>query len=331
MSSWCGSAVKVGDKYHYFGSGISGGCSLPQFATNSFSARATASSPDGPYEFQEAALPEFSHSTSITRDVDGSFLLWSIGKGMNGTDTHTCEGKGPWPKSSGTSDGKGDGPHDFVRVAKSKHITGPWQPRVIMQTDVSDPSAWNCNKSNPSAVTLSNGSILLMYRGQRCKRDPNCRNASINLCQAQGIAFAENSDAPFVDRQGSIEALRGNEDAFFWQSKRGFHALFHSKNACGQSDDEVESCGAVAYSPDSWHWTLNKEPVYNGTVVWEEEDGTLTEATLMTRQRPNILFDEASKQPLMLINGVSDVDAGLNVYSLFAPFNVPVNKPALVV
>merc|ERR1712139_118199 len=171
----------------------------------------------------------------------------------------------------------------------------------------------------------------LMYRGQRCKRDRNCRNASINLCQGQGIAFAENSDAPFVDRQGRIEALSGNEDAFFWQSKRGFHALFHSKNACGQSEDEVAVCGAVAYSPDSWHWTLNKEPVYNGTVVWEEEGGTLTDAKLTTRQRPNILFDEVSKQPLMLINGVSNVGDALNVYSLFAPFNVPENKRALVV
>jgi len=325
MSSWCGSAIKVDDKYHYFGSGISGGCSLPQFATNSFSAWATSSSPRGPYEFEQVALPEFAHSTSITRDVDGGYLLWSIGKNMNGTDVRTCEGEGPWPKSAGPKDDTGTGPHDYVRLAKSKNIEGPWEERVILQTDLSDPTAWNCNKSNPSAVTLSNGSILLMYRGQRCTRDPTCKNSTINLCQAQGIAFAENSDAPFVDRQGSIDALRGNEDAFFWQSERGFHALFHSKNACGQSQEEVDICGGLAFSPDSWHWTLNPEPVYDGAIVWEEPDGTLTEAQLQTRERPNILFDEDGKTPLMLINGVSDFDEQKSVYSLFVPFNVPAN------
>jgi len=56
----------------------------------------------------------------------------------------------------------------------------------------------------------------------------------------------------------------------------------------------------------------------------------VTQATLMTRQRPNILFDEDSKLPLMLINGVSDVDDDLNVYSVFAPFNVPANTQAHV-
>jgi len=323
--SQCGMATKVGEQYHYFGFGISGNCSLPQFATNSETVRATSYSSEGPYEFQQVALPEFAHSTAITRDVDGTFLLWSIGKNMEGEDVHTCEGEGPWPKSNGQSDGLNLGAHDYVRLAKSQNIEGPWEERVILQTDLSDPTAWNCNKSNPSALTLSNGSILLMYRGQRCQRDKNCRNSTLNLCQAQGIAFAENREAPFVDRQGSIEALRGNEDAFFWQSKRGFHALFHSKNACGQSPEQVDVCGGLAFSPDSWQWTLNKEAVYDGAIVWEEEDGTLTDDWLATRQRPNILFDEDDKTPLMLINGAADTDAGKRVYSLFAPFNVAAN------
>jgi len=65
--------------------------------------------------------------------------------------------------------------------------------------------------------------------------------------------------------------------------------------------------------------------VYDGAIVWEEEDGTLTDDWLATRQRPNILFDEDDKTPLMLINGAADIDAGKRVYSLFAPFNVAAN------
>jgi len=326
MSSWCGSAVKANGEYHYFGSGMSHNCSLPQFATNSESVRATSSSPAGPYTFQEVALPEFAHSTSIKQDADGGFLLFSIGKKMNGTDVHTCEGQGPWPSSGGTHDQTYLGAHDHVRISKSKTVTGPWEDREIMHTSLDDLTAWNCNKSNPSALVLKNGSILMMYRGVPCVRDHSvsCKNETVNLCQHQGIAFAENSSAPFVDRQGMISELSGNEDAFFWQSKRGFHALFHSKNACTAYSEE-ESCGSLAFSLDSWHWTLNEDAAFDAGIVWEEADGSLTESRLESRQRPNILFDEDGETPLMLINGAKEQDI-FKEFSLFAPFNVAANR-----
>jgi len=120
-----------------------------------------------------------------------------------------------------------------------------------------------------------------------------------------------------------ISELSGNEDAFFWQSERGFHALFHSKNAC-ESYGEGGSCGSLAFSRDSWHWTLNKDAAYNASIVWEEEDGSLTHDKLAARQRPNILFDDDGKTPLMLINGAKDANV-FKEFSLFAPFNVAVN------
>lgn len=329
MASWCGSATKVEDEYHYFGSGISGNCSLPQFATNSMSVRATSKSPMGPYKFEQVALPEFSHSTSVTRDVDGSFLLFTIGKDMGGENVHTCTGEGPWPPSRGDSDHIHLGPHDYMRISKATKQTGPWETRVIMQSEPSKPSAWNCNKSNPSGLVLSNGSILMMYRGTLCVVDKSCRKGPINTCEHQGIAFAENSSAPFVDRQGEIKELAGNEDAFLWQSKRGFHALFHSKNVC-ESYGESKQCGSLAYSVDSWHWTLNEDAAYNASLTWQEQDGSFTTDKLLSRQRPNILFDEDGKTPLMLINGALD-STSFKEYSLFVPFNVPANLKKTVV
>jgi len=324
MASWCGSAVKVDGDYHYFGSGISGNCSLPQFATNSMSVRATSKTPNGPYKFEQVALPEFSHSTSIIRDVDDSFLLFTIGKDMGGKNVHTCTGQGPWPPSRGTSDHVHLGPHDFVRVSKASSQAGPWETRVIIQSEPSEPPAWNCNKSNPSAIVLKNGSILMMYRGTQCITDKSCRKGPINTCEHQGIAYADNSSAPFVDRQGQIKELAGNEDAFFWQGKRGFHALFHSKNACA-AYNESKQCGSLAFSLDSWHWTLNDEAAYNASIVWEEQNGELTHDKLLSRQMPNILFDDDGKTPVMLINGAQD-SLSFKEYSLFVPFNVPANR-----
>lgn len=324
MSSWCGSAVRDGDTYHYFGSAMSQNCSLPQFATNSMSVRATSKSPTGPFVFQEVVAPEFAHSTSIKKGVDGDFLLFTIGKDMHGEDVHKCYGQGPWPKSRGDKNGTQLGPHDYLRIGKAPSVDGPWEQRVIMHSEPENPTAWNCNKSNPSAIVLNNGSILMMYRGTSCAKDTDCRKGTKNTCEHQGIAFAENADAPFVDRQGRIEALDGNEDAFFWQSKRGFHALFHSKNAC-ESYGQSKQCGSLAYSHDSWHWTLNDEPAFDGAITWEEEDGSHTDDVLESRQRPNILFDEDGVTPLMLINGVKAKDI-FKEFSVFVPFNVPRNR-----
>merc|ERR1719231_609996 len=135
------------------------------------------------------------------------------------------------------SSSSGLGPHDYLSVSTSTTgPRGPWHEQVIMQSEPADPAAWNCNKSNPAPLVLPNGTVLLMYRGQPCVRDPHCRNATANLCEHQGIAVAVSVDGPYHDRQGKIDALSGNEDAILFRTRRGFAALFHSKNACGQSD-----------------------------------------------------------------------------------------------
>jgi len=197
------------------------------------------------------------------------------------------------------------GPHDYLSITTAPSVAGPWSERVIFKTDPSH-EAWNCNKSNPSPVVLRNGTILLMYRGQKCTHPKDCHTATHNSCERQGIAVAKDAASPFVDRQGDIAELAGNEDAFFWQGKRGFHAIFHSKNACGMLDIDVESCGSLAWSKDSWTWHLNDAPAYNKTIVWHQgvEGFGTTTGTLLSRQRPKILLDDNGYTPLFLYNGV---------------------------
>merc|ERR1711894_861673 len=130
---------------------------------------------------------------------------------MHGQNVHHCT-PGAQLASSQHPDPEELGPHDYIRLHTADSVEGPWKTRVIMQSEPSDPYAWNCNKSNPSAIVFKNGSILLMYRGQTCERVKGCRNSTMNKCQAQGIAYAQNADAEFVDRTPDIAELRGNED-----------------------------------------------------------------------------------------------------------------------
>ena len=112
-----------------------------------------------------------------------------------------------------------------------------------------------------------------------------------------------------MKRPQHIELTPGGfEDAFFWASSLGYHALFHAKATCGENASSV--CGAYAWSTDSFHWHSSAEPVYAGEMEWE--DGTVSQ--LSARQRPQLLFSEPTDGtdpvPVVLFNGVGGDQPG---------------------
>ena len=328
LSSWGGNAIKIGQEWHMFVSAMSHNCSLSDFSTNSLSIHAISENPGGPYALTDISLPEFHHSTQIMQVNSSTLALFAIGIDTDGQNVHMCDQEmvSIAPKST-DSDEEELGPHDYMSVSTSTSgPDGPWEERVIFKTNLSEPYAWNCNKSNPAPIIFENGTVLLMYRGMPCERDNSCKNDTINLCQHQGIAVADSIDGPFIDRQGKISELSGNEDAFFFRTQRGYAALFHSKNACGQEPEEYKSCGSLAYSKDTWSWTLNNEPAYNATFQWKETDGKTTTEQLLSRQRPKIIFSEDGMTPLFLTNGVEISEEEWNEFTVAAPFNVPENQ-----
>ena len=329
LSTWGGYSIKIGDKWHMFASGMSHNCPLEKFATNSMTIHATSVKPGGPYKLEDIPLPEFHHSVSVMRVNHSTLALFTEGINTNGHNVNFCD---EIDHSNITSQfdevGSEISPDDFMGVSLSTSGPyGPWKEHFILNTDFSDLNAWNCNRSNPSPIIFPNGTVLLMYRGSSCIRDPTCRNSTINLCEHQGIAVADSIDGTFRDRQGRISELSGNEDAVFFRTHRGYAALFHSKNACGQESDHFKSCGSLAFSKDTWNWTLNKEPSYNATVLWKEPNGEITVDKFLSRQRPKIIFAEDGITPLYLTNGVlaSEVGGGGMEFTLAIPFNVPEN------
>ena len=336
LSSWGGYSIKIGDKWHMFASGMSHQCPLENFKTNSMTIHATSKVPGGPYKLEDIPLPEFHHSVSVMGVNHTTLALFTEGINTNGQNVHFCDKLDQY-NSTTLSGGDGSGhlspepltPDDYMGVSLSTSGPyGPWEEHIIFNTDLSDPHAWNCHKGNPSPIIFPNGTVLLMYRGVPCIRDPTCHNSTINLCEHQGIAVADSIDGVFRDRQGIISELSGNEDAVFFRTKRGYAALFHSKSACGQEQEQVKSCGSLAFSKDTWSWTLNSEPSYNSTILWREPNGGITEDKFLSRQRPKIIFAEDGLTPLYLTNGVlaSDVGGGGMEFTLAMPFNVPENS-----
>merc|ERR1712038_635348 len=330
LSSWGGYSIKIGEKWHMFASGMSHKCPLEKFATNSMTIHATSKNPGGPYQLEDVPLPEFHHSVSVMRVNKTTLALFTEGITTNGLNVHNCESNS---SSLANDDYTGPlAPDDHMGVSLSNSgPDGPWKEHLIFKTNLSDIGVWNCNWSNPSPLVFENGTVLMMYRGTPCMKvgERHCKNDTINLCEHQGIAIADSIDGPFRDRQGMISELSGNEDAVFFRTRRGFAAMFHSKNACGQGPEGGKICGSLAHSKDTWNWTLNNEPCYNGTVLWKEHNGDVTVDKFLSRQRPKIIFSEDGITPLYLTNGVlaSDVGGGGMEFTVAIPFNVPENRP----
>ena len=335
LSTWGGYSIKIGDKWHMFASGMSHQCPLETFITNSMTIHATSKVPGGPYELEDIPLREFHHSVSVLRVNQTTLALFTEGINTNGHNVKFCdEDEVGVDHSNRTSTNSGDaielGPDDYMGVSISTSGPyGPWKEHFILNTDLSDIYAWNCNRSNPSPLIFPNGTVLLMYRGVPCnpRNEWRCVNSTNDMCQHQGIAVADSIDGIFRDRQGMISELSGNEDAVFFRTRRGYAALFHSKNACGREKEQYDSCGSLAFSKDTWSWTLNSEPSYNSTIQWREPNGDITEDKFLSRQRPKIIFAEDGITPLYLTNGVlaSEVGGGGMEFTLAMPFNVPAN------
>ena len=55
----------------------------------------------------------------------------------------------------------------------------------------------------------------------------------------------------------------------------------------------------MAYSADSYRWTLNDAPVYTGGIEWQSADGgPPRKDVLLSRQRPKLLFAEVRAHTL---------------------------------
>ena len=330
MSSWGGYSIEIDGIWHMFVSGMSHKCPLEKFATNSMAVHATSKNPGGPYQLEDIPLPEFHHSVSVLRVNKTTLALFTEGITTNGLNVNHCDGS----NSSNYAEEHYSGhlaPDDHMGVSLSNSGPGgPWEEHFIFKTNLSELGNWNCNWSNPSPLIFENGTVLMMYRGTSCIHDhPRpCKNETINLCEHQGIAIADSIDGPFRDRQGMISELSGNEDAVFFRTKRGYAAMFHSKNACGQTPEGGATCGSLAHSKDTWSWTLNKEPCYNATVEWREHNGDVTVDKFLSRQRPKIIFSKDGITPLYLTNGVlaSEVGGGGMEFTVAIPFNVPENR-----
>jgi hypothetical protein len=264
--------------------------------------------------------------TIVGPTSDGYYVIYSIGSGTFERDGYVidCEGPGGvpavcrppnspvWPPCAGRSS-RGVEPggnisgtnygHEQISLSYATSVAGPWTTKVALPYNGRGvPTAWDVEVSNPTAVLLRNGTVLLVYRG----------NPWGGGHEGLGVAVAAHWNGTYVRQAGPIlgadAGFGNNEDPFAWQDARGhFHIVDHAQsdgNVCSNANVSFDGqgCGAHLFSRDGLTWTVGGVPVYTPEVLLANGETSV----LQTRQRPQLVLSSGpTRRPLYLWNGGS--------------------------
>lgn len=290
-----------GTLWHGFMTELGGNCSLSSYSAASQILHLTAPSPQGPWMIEGVALGRFAHNPQVVRGGDGSWLLFHIGADEpSGCDAERC------PGSHNASCTGGHG----TSVARALSPYGPWDRVPYILPD---------NETNPSALVLADGSIVVTARRWELGvpiytatswRGPYVAAPRINVTLVRAGAPATDIYTPF------------DEDAFLWADSRGgYHMLTHRQpngTACpqGPNPSQCDCTGGHMYAPSLMGpWFVDLDVVYNCTL--RVAGGGLV--TLVARQRPTLLLpSRGNGQPScpILFTGAS-TDPKSQYYSSF--------------
>jgi hypothetical protein len=292
-SSWGGSVIYVPEDptyaYHLFVAFFTQECGLGSWTTNSEVIHAVSiSDPLGPYTFYDVAVGVFAHNPQIIRHTDGTFLLWTIGMSPQSPESNcTPKDSDDFSSFPPTTPPLSHGA-ELVEQRWSKSPYGPW-------TSVEKDGSLNLfNGTNPSPFVLSNGTVVV---------------ASHNNCGLT-LSSASNWTGPFSNpicvvpysEYPSISNFTF-EDPFLWFSNGTWKVLLHSYNKTDPHTQFAVGGFAESLTDNAYgQWTLQdpSSPAY--TTAVEFSDGT--QETFSRRERPKLVFNSSTGDPIALITAV---------------------------
>ncbi len=290
---WDCSVIKSGGKYHMFSSRWKKEYGFGwNWLFNSEIIHSVADKPEGPYRFQNVALPRrgreyfdgmSTHNTCI-KEYNGKFYLYYMGTTYGGDiPTHAKEissqyGEETWNRKR-------------IGVAVADDINGEFVRRDTPLLEPRDCRYWDCTiTTNPSVAIMPDGKTYMIYKSRSAIGKP--LKLGIAVADKPDGEFKRLSDKPILDFADSNMHI---EDPFIWYDA-------HKKKFCIITKDDVKNgahgvtgewgSGFYAESDDSIDFMIGDEPkVYSRTVEWT--DGKIT--TQGNLERPSVLFDENGK------------------------------------
>ena len=158
MSAWGGSVIESTSptdpwRYHMFNGVYTGGCGVNYWRGNSAVAHLVSTTPQGPYQFLDYALPLWHTNPHVVRDPSSNMLLlFAIGQTVNRSEWIECNCSAKVPCPPGPPNPSLAGLID-VHYASSPY--GPWTPLIINGSTIA------MHGTNPAPWFYPNGTLVL--------------------------------------------------------------------------------------------------------------------------------------------------------------------------
>jgi hypothetical protein len=290
---WDSSVIKSGGKYHMFSSRWKKEYGFGwNWLFNSEIIHSVSDTPEGPYRFQNVALPRrgreyfdgmSTHNTCI-KEYNEKFYLYYMGTTYGGdiptsaNDISSEYGLETWNRKR-------------IGVAVADDINGEFIRRDTPLLEPRTCDYWDCTiTTNPSVAIMPDGKTYMIYKSRSAVGKP--LKLGIAVADKPDGVFKRLSDKPILDFADENMHI---EDPFIWydEGKKKFCLITKDdvKNGAYGITGEWGS-GFYAESDDCMDFTIGDEPkVYSRTIEWT--DGRVT--TQGNLERPSVLFDENGK------------------------------------
>ena len=307
-SSWGGSVVAAHGAYWMAVAEMLHSCGLQSWESNSAIRLARADAAQGPFIRGPLLLSAFAHNPTMHKTANGSLVIAHIGQGVAEHPLITNCTNGTTPGAPGTAPAAEPAPAPAaapLRLGIPGTALPPPNFLVLASGDPADGSAWAAVNSsggawaanNPSLLLHEDDSALLVYKASCALPCPGgC------FCRQFGVATAPHWSGPFTD-QGLI-AVYG-EDAYAWRDAAAdggaYHMLFQGGSYAPEYPTYVGHWH-TAFSADGLAWTVAADSTVFDASIALASGGALE---LGRRERHQLLFNETTRAPSHLYNGVN--------------------------
>lgn len=295
---WGASPIKGEDGlYHLYYSRWKKEYGFLAWVTHSEVAHAVSEKKEGPYRFNDLALP-----------ARGA-KFWD-GLNTHNPTIHFFEGKYYLYYTGNTGDGRNmktelnpiHRNNQRIGVAVSDSPYGPWKRMDAPIIDVSADSTAHDSKmmANPSITQTPDGKYLMVYKAVSKRKGGVWGGPVVHLC-----AISDSPVGPFKKYPHPIFTATGSdfpaEDPYIWCQDGLFYAIV--KDMHGSFTDKGRSL-VLFYSKDGLDWKpVKKTLVSVPEIRWK--DGTLTK--LVHLERPQLLIEDGKPTMLFLAaDGMAD-------------------------
>lgn len=287
---WGGSVIKTEDGlYHMFVSRIPKHLPFhPGWMVGSEIAHVVSKTAEGPFEFQDVALPargaqywdgQSTHNPKITKSGD-TYVLFYMGS------THPFEDLKPGDaldlQSPYAIIGRSN---KRIGVAYAKNINGPWERFDFPILDTKPNTFYSFLTSNPAPWINEDGSVVILFKSRKYL-DSFPYHSGMSI----GVAKAENFKGPYnVINHTPIFSLEQEtevEDICLWKDRNGYHLL--AKDQKGKITG-YRGDGVLAHSDDAINWELDEFPHAYSKKIKNETGQIVAQGQL---ERCSVLLNE---------------------------------------